>query len=725
MLSPAGNRESFCAAVDSGANAVYLGLKDFSARKNAGNFTIEELADCVRYAELFDVKVYVAVNTLVKDEEVRPLLRAVGESAAAGVHAFILQDAVLGKKIKALYPELTLHLSTQAGINNRYGAELAKQYGFSRVILARETALQDISEISQIIETEAFIQGALCTSFSGQCYMSSLIGGNSGNRGLCKQPCRKQYAYYENGKRLTEGYSLSLADLSVGREIGKLIEAGVTSFKIEGRLRSAEYVSAATEYYRNILDGKNPEESYRKLRRAFNRGNYTKGLAFGQDSNLISAKTPGHIGETVGTVFACDKHELRFRSEQCGQGDCFKILRGGAECGNGVVRQAKNGICIARYSGSAAAGDEIAVTSPQGEKKEKKCLPLAVRIRLLAGEHGEFIAESKGITYRVETAHPLEPAINAEIREEDVVSCFQKTDRYPFRPEIKVETEHIFLPKSTLNACRRELYEKVFNGKNHNKKYNDFIVNYDTHNQIENHRLAVIVNHPAEMPAAVTDAIFAPDDYADQEAIERFLSRASGCEKYLYLPAFFNCADAELLKRAVKDFEGFYAENLSGAELARACGKKCFLGTGCNFTNGISLNAFEKAAVSREIDLKSAARYEKNYAFTLGKIPVMLLIYCPFGKRCNNCGLGHRLELKDGENRKYAVRRYRLTTCRFEIYNPQDLVADSENIKSRLYDFRLYGENLIKELFAVGDQTEKLKKLLPDHTAGNTVRGMK
>lgn len=237
--------------------------------------------------------------------------------------------------------------------------------------------------------------------------------------------------------------------------------------------------------------------------------------------------------------------------------DCFKILRGGAECGNGVVRQAKNGICIARYSGSAAAGDEIAVTSPQGEKKEKKCLPLAVHIRLLAGERGAFIAESKGITYRVETAHPLEPAINAEIREEDVVSCFQKTDRYPFRPEIKVETEHIFLPKSTLNACRRELYEKVFKGKNHNKKYNDFIINYDTHNQIENHRLAVIVNHPAEMPAAVTDAIFAPDDYADQEAIERFLSRARGCEKYLYLPAFFSRADAELLKRAVKDFDGF------------------------------------------------------------------------------------------------------------------------------------------------------------------------
>lgn len=136
---------------------------------------------------------------------------------------------------------------------------------------------------------------------------------------------QKQYAYYENGKRLTEGYSLSLADLSVGREIGKLIEAGVTSFKIEGRLRSAEYVSAATEYYRNILDGKNPEESYRKLRRAFNRGNYTKGLAFGQDTNLISAKTPGHIGETVGTVFACDKHELRFRSEQCGQGIALKF----------------------------------------------------------------------------------------------------------------------------------------------------------------------------------------------------------------------------------------------------------------------------------------------------------------------------------------------------------------------------------------------------------------
>ena len=254
LLAPAGNLECAKAAINSGANAVYLGFANFSARQNADNFQTESLKELLKTARILGVKVYVAMNTLVKDEELVAFFQTLVNVWNLGVDAIILQDLFLGKKIKETYPQIELHLSTQAGVCDIYGAKQAKDYGFSRVILARETPLKEIEKITKIIETEAFVQGALCTAFSGQCYFSSFAGGNSGNRGRCKQPCRKRYAYDRNGNK-EYTYALSLADLSVGEQIEKYIQAGVSSFKIEGRMRRAEYVAAATEYYRSLLDG--------------------------------------------------------------------------------------------------------------------------------------------------------------------------------------------------------------------------------------------------------------------------------------------------------------------------------------------------------------------------------------------------------------------------------------------------------------------------------------
>ena len=189
ILAPVGNLNNLISAINAGADAVYLGLKDFSARKSADNFDFEELKYAVAYAKTFNVKVYLTVNTLVKESELNDFLSAINTAYSCGVDAFILQDIFLGKFIKDIMPNAVLHLSTQAGVCNVFGAKLAKRYGFSRVILARETKLNDIEEICKIIETEVFIQGALCTSLSGHCYFSSFIGGNSGNRGYCKQPC--------------------------------------------------------------------------------------------------------------------------------------------------------------------------------------------------------------------------------------------------------------------------------------------------------------------------------------------------------------------------------------------------------------------------------------------------------------------------------------------------------------------------------------------------------
>ena len=199
ILAPAGSKNSALAAINAGADAIYLGLDKFSARSAAENFDEKNLSDTVKYAHAFGVKVYVALNTVVKDDEVNAFLSSAVRAWNFGADALILQDIFLGKFLKEKRSEIKLHLSTQAGVCNVYGARLAKECGFDRVILARETKLSDIAEICKIIETEVFVQGALCTCFSGQCYMSSFAGGNSGNRGKCKQPCRKLYSVDREG----------------------------------------------------------------------------------------------------------------------------------------------------------------------------------------------------------------------------------------------------------------------------------------------------------------------------------------------------------------------------------------------------------------------------------------------------------------------------------------------------------------------------------------------
>ena len=234
ILAPAGNYDSALAAINNGANGIYLGLSSsFSARQGADNFDAEAFCAIILRAHLCGVKVYVALNTVVKSgQEIQNFFKDLLFAWNEGADAIILQDPFLGKLVNETYPQIVLHLSTQAGVCNIDGAKFAKECGFSRVILARETPMAEIVKIAEIIETETFVHGALCTCFSGQCYFSSFVGGNSGNRGRCKQPCRKKYAYNRN-ENTEKNYALSLSDLCVGEDIQKLINAGVISFKID------------------------------------------------------------------------------------------------------------------------------------------------------------------------------------------------------------------------------------------------------------------------------------------------------------------------------------------------------------------------------------------------------------------------------------------------------------------------------------------------------------
>jgi len=276
LLAPAGKWEALVAAVQNGADAVYLGEKSFSARKNAGNFTWEELENAVRYCHIRGVRVFLALNTLIADDELSLFEKSVVKAAKTGVDALIIQDLGAAEIAKKVCPDMPIHASTQLTASNVYDVRAFQENGFSRVVLSRELSEKEINHIytETNAEIEAFAHGALCISFSGKCLMSSFIGGRSGNRGMCAQPCRQLYSCGKN-----RGYLLSPRDLCLADELEKMADAGVKSFKIEGRMKSPEYVATVTRIYRKYLDsfGKLSTEDEEQLKKIFVRGDgFTK-----------------------------------------------------------------------------------------------------------------------------------------------------------------------------------------------------------------------------------------------------------------------------------------------------------------------------------------------------------------------------------------------------------------------------------------------------------------
>ena len=279
ILAPAGSLESLTAAVRCGANAVYLGGKYLNARRNAANFSEEELTEAVRYCHERNVKVYLALNTLVSDGESKTAYKAIECACNASVDALILQDTGLAAMVRQVSPDMPLHASTQMSVQSIEGIRELEKLGFSRAVLPRELSEKEIAAIhSQTdMELEYFVHGALCMCVSGQCLMSAVLGGRSGNRGLCAQPCRLPFGV--NGKG---GNNLSLKDLSLTDELSRLEKAGICSFKIEGRMKRPEYVAAAVSVCRNNISGTPDEELNSSLHAVFSRSGFTKGYFEGK-----------------------------------------------------------------------------------------------------------------------------------------------------------------------------------------------------------------------------------------------------------------------------------------------------------------------------------------------------------------------------------------------------------------------------------------------------------
>ena len=290
LLSPAGSPETVIAAVQNGADAVYLGVGDFNARRGAKNFTDEELEKAVRYCHIRGCKVYLTLNTLVNDREMGEALGAARLASDLGADGLIVQDLGLASVIRRSLPDIPLHASTQMSIHNLSGVEAAAEMGMTRVVLARELSLEQIRFITKhaSVETEVFVHGALCFCHSGQCYMSSLIGRRSGNRGMCAQPCRMQYSL---GGRMDD-YPLSLKDNCLVEHLQELEEAGVASLKIEGRMKRPEYTAIVTEIYAKALreHRKPTPEEMDRLEQTFSRQGFTQGYFNGDKADMFGVR---------------------------------------------------------------------------------------------------------------------------------------------------------------------------------------------------------------------------------------------------------------------------------------------------------------------------------------------------------------------------------------------------------------------------------------------------
>ena len=689
ILAPAGDEERAIVALNAGANALYLGLSAFSARASATNFDCSGLERTARRAHLLGAKVYVALNTLVKDSETQEFFSLAKEAWNAGADAILLQDLFLGKELKARYPQIVMHLSTQAGCCNEYAARFAKECGFSRVVLSRETPLAEIEKISKIVETEVFVQGALCTAFSGQCYFSSFAGNMSGNRGRCKQPCRKRYTIDRKGYE-GEAYALSLSDLCVGERVKELISAGVSSLKIEGRMRRKEYVAAAVKYYRSLLNGEAGREEFTALKRAYNRGDYTAGLAFGQEK-LLSRKVQGHIGERVGEIAMAHGKPFCVSSYAATAGDGFKILRAGKEVGGAVFASSLQGGFFLKSEARLKAGDEVRLTTSVKTNAEIACggkkRTVAITAELLAGKLAKISA--CGVTYCGE--EPLENAKTAPLGEAEIVACLNKSEY--FSPTVTVKTDGVFLPKAKLNELRRGFYALLFE---HFTPAREPLVEAEFACTLTPERGALCATI-GERPPKDGIFVYKPRDYAKLD--ERVFAYCG--EKFLYLPPFFTSEDERTIAEKIKKFDGIYCEGTYGVLLAKKYGVALFAGTGWNLSNRFSVRAAQSyakyLALSKEISFaeQNALAGKGAFALTAGAIKVMDLIYCPFERTCAQCDKRGEYILTDEAGRKFPLKRYRFKAgeCRFEVYNcaalegegglPSALIDDSVTVTEK------------------------------------------
>ncbi len=594
ILAPAGSIDALRAAVRCGANAVYLGGKALNARRNASNFSEEELAEAVEYCHARNVKVYLTLNTLVSDGEFETAYDAVKCACRVNADALILQDLGLAATVRRVCSSMPMHASTQMSVQSIEGIRMLEKMGFSRAVLPRELSEKEIIAISSQtdMELEHFVHGALCMCLSGQCLMSSVLGGRSGNRGLCAQPCRLPFGV--NGKG---GSNLSLKDLSLTEELGRLEKAGICSFKIEGRMKRPEYVAAAVTACKNILNNINDEQINQSLRAVFSRSGFTKGYF------------EGRLGsEMFGTR----------RKED---------VEGASAVLSGLQRLYDN---------------------------ENPLIPVDLFLSFKENEPMTLSASASGFSVQAVSEKCPEKALNKPLSREELAQRISKcggTQFYADKIDIDF-TEGLNVSAGALNALRRNALELLEKEITHRETVSalPFEPNFNPHNGNlrSTHARFFRQEQIPENLCGISRAILPIE--VSGETVERLCE--SGVEVAIEIPAaVFSNADKYIEKLRSLKKRGVtlaWICTLDGAGIAEKAGLPFASGFGMNIYNTAAAEEIKRLGaadclLSCEMSLSDAARLGGELprgVMTYGRIPLMLTRNCPVKNKltCAECG---------------------------------------------------------------------------------------
>lgn len=659
LLAPAGSIESFYAAVNSGADSVYLGGKLFNARSNSQNFDNEEMKHIIAYAHNKNVKVYVTLNIVLKDSEIIEALNYAMFLYENDVDAVIVQDIGMLYLIKKYIPNLPVNISTQAAVYDDYGVKFFENYDVQKVILAREMSLEQIKETvkNTNVDLEVFIHGALCTCYSGQCYMSSFLGGRSGNRGRCAQPCRLNYSFYdkENNNIIDDCDTipvLSLKDFIAGETICQLIEAGITTFKIEGRMKGPEYTSAVVEYYRQVIDSyyndetPNLKELEDRAISTFSRG-YTNGyLKPSIDDEMFARTSSGVKGNDIVDI----QEETKDKTEEFSNFNRVKI----------------------NFDLKLKIGEQ------------------AVLKAYLATDEVEVVVKSEEI---------CETSVKNPATEEIVKEQLGKLGNSIYElNSLTIESEeNVFIRKSTLNQLRREAVELLYSmgAKHYNRSALKNITkseaysfdNIDSINENIKPKLSLKINSDDELELIdikKVNRIYVPYDL-NLENIKNINVQ----EKYLFIPNIASKSQYNQFKNNMKQYEeifdGVYVNNIGSFYFFRENSNlKIHCGSFFNiintfsakllenekahgFTFSVEANIRDMDSITEHTSIKTEIiAHEFVQLMTMKNCPMSLVKNCKNQQDCNVCEYRNKYALKDRKGAYFNIeRKNRLT----QIYN--------------------------------------------------------
>ena len=562
LLAPVGSFEALKAAVQNGANAVYLGGKDFGARASANNFDRDELKEAVKYAHIRGVQVFVTTNTLRKENEIEDFLEYAKFLYDIDVDAIILQDIGMARLIKRELPDFELHASTQMVAHSLEDVKYLESVGFDRVVLAREVTVEEIKYICDNCKAdiEVFVHGALCVCYSGQCLMSSMIGNRSGNRGRCAQPCRQRYELIDvyTGEVVNSNgdYLLSPRDLNAIEEIDKVIDAGVHSLKIEGRMKRPEYVATVIDGYRKTIDEylatnklNVSDETINDLYTIFNR-KFTKGLLLGDvGKDMMNSQLPNNQGLYVGTVVDYNKKAKRLKIKlantlkkgdgiNLGGGTIGRIIKNGnietiGYKGETIeldfVGEARKGQIVFKTSDSELM-DRVQATFTQDKEFVKNIIDAKITIKL--GQKPILTLKDRHSNEAtIEGDKIVEEAMKVALSKEKVETQLRKLGNTPYELDLlEIELDdNVSLPISLLNQMRRDCIELLDKERVSikNRKYKNKIVKYKPvlYNRNKQQEISVKVKNLEQLESALecgVDRIY----YEDTNTIDKGMSLA-------------------------------------------------------------------------------------------------------------------------------------------------------------------------------------------------------